>query len=363
VFSGSPNANGIYSIGADGAIGVEERRVEVAFDTVSGLSDPLEFRLRKRLPNRIGVHDAELRWYARSPAESPYSGQIGNSPHRFYTTWAAMTLNLRQGLQRWTYKPIVEWTCEWASGLDDEKDICDAIMAGLTESNLRYGHRVRGEDAVRSFLLNGGGMCGEWYRVFQHMAHCQGVYVHRRAFLVDWRHDANGEARWCAQVIRRGGLNQLEPTHPESDFHDNDAGYPIETQVPLVIRRERCYQFFGSPVSGVLVDGHCINFLVYCGRLYLYDACFGLGPIEIDSPLPTPDLNVAKGGNDLASFKTRYLDIAVDYMLGSLYNGPDFHRCMHPSVGILGGNGMTVKTRLITDSVNGSDGVTFFWSD
>ena len=61
-------------------------------------------------------------------------------------------------------------------------------------------------------LLNQGGMCGVWYQAFQQMAHCQGVFVYRRRFMVDWRHMPDGEEHWCAIVIRTGGLNQAGPT-------------------------------------------------------------------------------------------------------------------------------------------------------
>ena len=47
-------------------------------------------------------------------------------------------------------------------------------------SGLRYGQPLR-VGGVRALLQNGGGMCGDWYKVFQQMAHCQGVFVHRRA--------------------------------------------------------------------------------------------------------------------------------------------------------------------------------------
>jgi hypothetical protein len=255
----------------------------------------------------------------------------------------------------------MKWTCEWAAGQDDEKDICDAIIAGSRASHLRYGEplRVRG---VRNFLLNRGGMCGEWYEVFQQMAHCQGVFVHRRAFLVDWREDnVTGEARWCAIVICRGGMNQPHPTPAESDFHDSDEQYPAGNHVPVVPRRARRYRFLGAP--GYWWDGHCINFLEYQGHLFLYDASFGLGPIEIQSPLPVPDLINPVGGAAIASFKERYLDNAIDYMLGSIDNGNQFYRCSIARPGVLGGNGMTVKTSISPETVTGEDCLTFFWTD
>ena len=361
VFRGTPAADGEYVVGADGTLfQMEERRVKLTFDSGTALSNPEVFRARQALPNQVGIHTAKLDWYVRSQADPGACVAVGTSTHRICTTWRPMTPDAHQELYRWVYKPLMEWSCGWATGRDDEKDICDALMKGLRSSPLQYGHPLRVRD-VRNFLLNQGGMCGEWYCVFQQLAHCQGVFVHRRAFLVDWRVEPNGEERWCAIVIRRGGLNQAHPTHSESDFHDNDTGYPIGAQVPIVVRRERRYQFFGS--AGYWEDGHCINFLVHQRRLYLYDACFGVGPIEIDAPLPASDLTVAQGGADLASFKAHYLNDAVDYMLGSLYNGPDFYRCLHPRPGVLGGNGMTVRTRDIPDEVAGSDGLTFYWSD
>src|SRR5207253_3516444 len=120
----------------------------------------------------------------------------------------------------------------------------------------------------------------------------------------DWSSDVcssdlpNGEEHWCAIVIRRGGLNQATPTHPASEFHDNDTGFPIPagTVVPIANRTERRYRFWGPPMPGDVADGHCINFLVYNGLLYLYDACFGTGPIQIDATLPVNNTNIAQGG-------------------------------------------------------------------
>ncbi len=361
VFRGAPAADGIYTIGADGVpIQVEERPVTLTFDPGTNLSNPEVFRASGALPDQIGVHATKLDWYVREQPAPSHCPPAGTSTHRICTTWRAMTPLPLQGLQRWVYKPLMEWTCAWAAGQDDEKDICDAIIAGSRASRLRYGEPLRVRD-VRNVLLNQGGMCGEWYHVFQQMAHCQGVFVHRRAFLVHWREDAaTGEARWCAIVVCRGGMNQPHPTHGESDFHDSDVAYPAGNQVPVVARRAQRYQFFGSP--GNYDDGHCINFLEYRGRLFLYDASFGVGPIEIEAPLPVPDLNSPVGGAALASFKERYLDDAVDYMLGSIDNVDRFYRCSDPRPGVLGENGMTVRTRIIPETANGDDCLTFLWT-
>ena len=101
-------------------------------------------------------------------------------------------------------------------------------------------------------------------------------------------------------------------------FRDHDGPFADVGTAALTVRVERRYRFWG--MRGAWYDGHCINFLEHAGRLYLYDACFGAGPFEIDGPLP-PDDNSVWGGRQLASFKAQYLDAAVDYMLGSLYNG------------------------------------------
>jgi hypothetical protein len=211
-------------------------------------------------------------------------------------------------------------------------------------------------------MLNDGfAMCGVWFQAFQQMAHCQGVFVHRRMFCVDWRTVAGGEAHWCAIVICRGGLNRAHPTHGPSEFHDNDGGvFPLPGAVALTTRVERRYRFWGAP--GKIVDGHCINFLEYEGKLYLYDACFGVGPVEIASPLPPTNPNIVQGGPQLASLKGRYLDGAIDYMLGSLYNGGVFVESIyvHPP-GIPVRNGVTVRTRDIPEVVNGDHGLTFRW--
>jgi hypothetical protein len=352
VFRGDPAADSTYAVGADGTpVQVEERRVTLAFDPGTGLSHPVEFRMRNRLPNRIGLHPATLNWYVRSPADSPLCLPGGTTTSRICTTWKPMQPRPADRLDDWVYKQLVEWTCEWANGLDDEKEICDAIIRGLPRSGLRYGVP---EYYVREMLQGGGGMCGGWYHLFQQLAHCQGVIVHRRCFLVDWREQGNGEVLWCALVVREGGLNQPQPTEAPSEFHDNDTAFPITTPIPLANRNEARYRFWGRP--GDYQDGHCINFLEYRGRLYLYDACFCIGPVEVDAQLPPDDFSVL-GGPQLSSFKARYLDGAVAYMLGTLYNGSTLHRSDH----VRRTNGISVRTDLVPEVVRGDPGLTFYW--
>jgi hypothetical protein len=352
VFRGDPSADGAYAVGADGTpFQVEERPVNLVFDPATGLSNAVVFSIRNRLPNRIGLHQTRFDWFLRSPASSPLCLSVGSTSHRIGTTWKPMQPRAADRLEDWVYKQLVEWTCEWAGGLDDEKAICDAIIGNLPRSGLCYGVD---EHYVREMLLGGGGMCGGWYHLFQQMAHCQGVFVHRRCFLVDWREQGNGEVLWCALVIREGGLNQPQPTHAASEFRDNDTTFPITTPIPLATRTEARYRFWGRP--GDYQDGHCINFLEHNGRLYLYDACFCRESVEVDMPLPPDDFSVL-GGTQLSSFKAEYLDRAVAYMLGTLYNGSTLHRSDHTRRI----NGMSVRTDLIPTVVRGDPGLTFSW--
>ena len=175
---------------------------------------------------------------------------------------------------------------------------------------------------------------------------------------------AGGEEYWCAIVVRNGGLNQASPTHPASTFHDHNGAFPIPagTTVPLTTVTERRYRFWGLP--GFWYDGHCINFLDYQGRVYLYDACFGFGSVEIQSPLPPDNLAVPQGGAALAPFRSAYLDGAVDFMLGTIRNGAAFLQSVfvYPP-GLPLANGMTVRAANIPQTVAGADGLTFRWGN
>ncbi len=356
VFRGSPEKNGEYIIWAEEPVcRIGEARITLSFDPSSGLSVPVPFAFSGPLPNRIGIHSFDLEWYACDPATPAIRQAAGSSSHEVCTTWRPMTPNSGQWLKEWVYSPLVQWTSRWAAGADDERAICDAIIRNVASSGLRYG--IRAQD-VRDMLLCGGGMCGIWFQMFQQMTHCQGVFVHRRSFRVDWRALPTGEERWCAIVIKSGGLNQSEPTHAPAQFRDHDGPLAEVGTAKLTLRSERRYRFWG--LRGGWDDGHCINFLEHGGRVVLYDACFGIGPVEIDGPLPPAD-NSVWGGVQLASFKARYLDAAVDYMLGSLYNGGQLWRSGRGSLFSVERIGVTVRTSQIPETDGGIDGLTFFW--
>ena len=287
------------------------------------------------------------------PAHCP---SAGTSVHRLATSWRspATAPPGETALPNWVYWPLMEWTCEWAAGQNDDKAICDAIIRNVGASGMRYG--VAAPDVRRMIL---GKVCDVRRLVpgFPADGPLPGCLRLPTLFPRGLRTLPRNEEQWCAIVIRQGGLNQAEPTDPATEFHDNDTGFPISAPVPVLNWIQRRYRFWAClAATGLMATASTL--LEHGGRVYLYDACFGKGPIEIDAPLPPADLTVVHGALQLKSFKERYLDGAVEYMLGSLHNGPQFFRTI-----LDGSNGMTIRTRDIPESANGVDGVTFRWGD
>lgn len=354
-----------FTVGANGTLGgVTPQEITLVFNS-SGLTDQIEFELVSPLPNAIGKHRVSFEWYAINGDN--VREIIGNSSHVICTTWRNLNPNPAEGLYEWVYKEPMLWTSEWATLKNNEKDICDAIIQNLHLSGLQYGLY---NWTVRDMLREGGGMCGGWYQMFQHLAHCQGVFVHRRFYGLQWlefpaKNFPNNEVNWCAIVIKSGGLNQPTPLVESSEWYDDDTDYPITPTTSIITRIEQRWRFWSAG------DGHCINFLIYDGKLYLYDPSFGTGPIEItpftgsESPLPPKD-STALGGTELSSFKLNYLNSAIDYIMGELYdgNGNFYDTYDYDTYTII--NGMTVKTSIIQDIVDFPDGeeregITFYW--
>lgn len=346
------SVSGTYAVGAIGSLGGIRREDITPTFNASGFTIPIDFELMWPLPNSVGKHNVTIDWYARKTAVPDIPIPVGSATHTICTTWQIMDPTKDAvTLRDWVYKNPMLWTSEWAAGKDNEKAICDAIIQNLHKSNLKYG--VPWVFSVRGILQNNGGMCGGWYKMFQHLAHCQGVFVHRRYFEVDRRLLSNGEAKWCSIVIRSGGLNQPYPPLQPRQFKDINSNYPINSSTQISYVNQKRYVFSGPG------DGHCINFLKYSGKLHLYDACFQAGPFEIapftgpDAPLP-PRIDTILGGNDLASFKSKYLDGGIDYMMGTLYDGSG---TLHSYP-----DGLTVKTSIIPDVTGTFNEITFEWS-
>jgi hypothetical protein len=353
------SVSGNFAVGATGNLGGIRRKIVSLTFLPSGLSNPVDFELMWPLPGKIGKHRVNFEWYARRTLGAHVPMDIGSSSHTICTTWKAMDVSKDTTLNDWVFKMPMLWTSEWAAGKNNEKEICDAIINRLADSGMKYG--VGGWD-VRD-MLNGyqggppGGMCGGWYKMFQHLAHCQGVFVYRRCYSNNPRPLGNNEVKWDAIVIKAGGLNQSVPTWYSRKFEDITSQYPIGPTTPITVVNEKRYIFHGSN------DGHCINFLVYQGKLYLYDPSFGTGPFELapftgaDAPLP-PGNNTVVGGNELSSFKSKYLDTAVDYVEGSLIDGSG---TLHSYDYITQTGGLTVRTSIIPDVTGSFKEITFSW--
>ncbi|HEV8148633.1 MAG TPA: hypothetical protein VGP61_00460 [Gemmatimonadales bacterium] len=366
--SGQPIPQGVWRIGARGQSGpgIAERELAVAFDS-AGQTGPLEFRLDAALPDSIGKAALEWSWWA-SDGNTTYT--LGVTRHELLLAWKpaiapAVWLSPKeprdgppdQPAANWTYLPIMQWTCEWAEGKDSPEKICDAILAGLPESGLRY---AVGAWNVSAMLQKHGGYCGGWFRMFQAMAGAHGIMLERRFMAVDWRREPAEQARWCAIVVEAPGLNRKEPEENASTFHDIDER--LTESSPVERHHQRRYRFWGIP--GKVLDGHCINFLRWEGRWILYDASFGIRAELREFSLPASDPTHALPVEALGDFKEAYLDLAVNFMLGSLEHEGKLFLTQHPDPqdpGFQNGvtrNGLSLDTTRIPkrDAL-----ITFYW--
>lgn len=348
-------------IGAEGGPGIATRKVTVRFGS-DGLSSPVEFRLARRLPRQLGTARVEWRWHA---TVGDQRHDLGSSAHELCLTWRRPLApapwaepDAFAGDRHWVYLPVMQWTCEWAAGRTDAKAICDAILAALPRSGLRYAAPAW---TVRNMLLKGGGYCGGWYRMFQAMAGAQGIHLERRAFLVNWQPLAGDRAKWCALVVTDPGLNRSHPAEAASRFHDADQRPISRTPVQNLTRRR--YRFWGHPRQ--LGDGHCVNFLRFRGRWYLYDASFQSACVPLTRfTLPRSNPARAVPVGSLGGFRRGYLDRAVDHMLGSLPGDGRLYETVHPDPGQpdpLGHtveNGLSIETSIVPHA---GAAISFYW--
>jgi hypothetical protein len=362
-----PDPSGRWRICGHGHRGpsLADRTVNLQFNT-DGLSQPVEFRLDGTLPDGAGSIRRHWHWSAHA---GDRHHRLGVTRHLIYHTWRrplkVMSWSVqseRDGIdaKAWVYLPLMKWSCSWAAGGSNPKAICDALLANLNRSKLQYGVAAWN---VGGMLQAGGGYCGGWYRMFQALAAAQGVRVERRSYLVNWREEGEGVARWCAIVVSDPGLNRHRPLEVSSTFHDSNIG-PGHNQ-PVQRFDVRRYRFWGHP--GQLADGHCINFLRHCGRWYLYDASFRTQPVALSgfrlpSPNPKRTIAVEHQGN----FQGAYLNQAVGHLLGTLRHAGKLYRTERPlptaptSSARRGFtyNGLSVKTAIIPARWRN---ITFYW--
>lgn len=360
--AGARSATCVIGASAPGSgAGVMPRRVRLVFDR-NGLSQPVRFRLARALPSAIGIRRIRWRWFSeadghRVPAgESLHEICLTWRRPRPATEWAGPAAPGRN--PDWVYAPIMQWTCAWAAGRTGAKAICDAILRKVPASGLSYAKPAWD---VRSMLTAGGGYCGGWYRMFQAMAGAQGVAVARRAFLVDWRNESRGRARWCAIVVQHAGINRASVAEAASTFHDVRRR-PVRGAPVRRITAAR-YRFWGVP--GQVGDGHCVNFLRHDGVWHLYDACFMREPVALPGfSLPRSSSVRAVPVGRLGGFRTRYLDQAVGYMLGSFRNDGRLYRTVHPAPNdphfgeASSINGLSIRTAIVP---NPDNLISFYW--
>lgn len=351
----------IIGANGDGGPGIAPRRVTLRFGA-DGLSTPLDFTVARPLSRQLGIARLEWRWHA---ALGDHRHELDVSQHEICLTWRRPLPpepwagpDTFRDARHWVYLPVMQWTCQWAADRTDAKSICDALLASLPRSGLRYAAPAW---TVRDMLLKGGGYCGGWYRMFQAMAAAQGVRVERRAYLVDWQTLPRDRVRWCALVVTAAGLNRTAPAEGPSRFHDADRR-PIKHSPVRTLTRRR-YRFWGHP--GKVGDGHCINFLRFRGRWYLYDPSFESTPVALSGfALPRSNPARAVSVGSLGGFRRAYLDRAVRYLLGSLRADGRLYETVHPDPGQpdpLGDeveNGLSVETEILPHA--GST-ISFYW--
>ncbi len=365
----NPGAGGPVTVGARSrnGPGVAEQRMRLRFGK-TGISAPVDFALDRHVHDVVGRIDHEFHWYARdSRGERP----LGITRHEWMRAWKtpipptywASLKEPRNGPPGqpdvpWVYLPIMQWSCDWGTSSGSERELCDALLAGLPKSGLQYALPAWN---VRDMLLQGGGYCGAFYRMFQALAGAQGVHLERRQIGVDWRLEPANQARWCAIVVENPGLNRKRPAEGPSTFHDIDRRPLARCRIDRELVRR--YRFWGIPQQ--VGDGHSLNFLFSGGRWYLYDASFQLRVALRGFTLPAANPRRRVPVGRLGNFKAAYLDRAVNFMLGSLDHRGKLFATRHPDPEAPPGsrakqthNGLTVKTSLIEEA---GARITFYW--
>ncbi|MEP6573239.1 MAG: hypothetical protein ABJD11_11115 [Gemmatimonadota bacterium] len=365
-FSGKPGSTIHLTVGARSkpGPGLTLTDATLTFDA-TGHSGPVNLQMETALPGAISSLQLHWDWYSIVGGQET---SLGSSAHEILVTLAPLTDPVEwaahpapvdppdQAGMRWTYLPLIRWTTKWATGLQDSKAICDAIIAQVGTTGLKYGI---GAWTVRNMLNAGGGFCGGWYRLFQALAGTQGVEVERRSYLVDWPAGAPTTVKWCAIVVQNPGLNRTEPIEGSATYHDADQA-PLSKCAVAELTTHR-YRFWGLP--GKIADGHCINFLKNGDGWILYDSSFFNHGIALTGfTLPSGDdpktVDLKSQGNLL----TAYFQNAVGFMLGSLENSGHSYVTEHPAPGgtvAYTRNGLTVKTQVVFDS---GDTIRFYWS-
>jgi len=269
-----------------------------------GSSSYVTFTAPRKLPDRVGITNVAWKWKYRDA--TGITRDMGKSSHVIYTAH-------KTPLHTPVYRELMEWTCDWATDAKNEKQIADSVIRRLSRSGLQYGKAAW---TTGDILDTGGGMCGGWSAMFADMMGAQGVYAPNRCFILQADAAASPEIKWECIVIKAPGLNRREPAVDVHEWRDvnRKSAYPNPVYAGDSSRAddvryaaEKRYAFF-SPY-----DGHCINFLQYNGKVYLYDPSFGGGPYNNTfTSIPSGSMS----GTALDKFRKNYHDKAIDHMGG-----------------------------------------------
>jgi len=269
-------------------------RVQLTSDDLHGrffTTDPIPFNAP--LPDGIGRHTLQLDWYAEQVGSEPRRLFVGHSALTICTTWKPMVARPDWYLVQWTYSDVMEWSCAWAQGATDEAQICRQLMARLPACGLQYGFPAWGAQQI---LAAGGGMCGGWQELFQHLANCQGVPLAPQTLMLP----ADDADPWTFLVITNPGLNQQSPSAivgALGHYTDGDQAKPVT---------DRRYRFGQYPDGG-----HSVTMLALPGgKVAIHDPSFQRTAEELKLKMPKVEgeRGTYEAGNP---FRTAYFDQAI----------------------------------------------------
>ena len=260
------------------------------------------------------------------------------------------------GVESYMYAPLVEWSCTWAAGRTGLKGVADDCYLMLEDCGLKYGILAW---YTATMFDNGGGMCGGWYQFFDHLVAVQGFATEMYFYGLSPNAGTAPEQKWASIVILAPGINQTEPVFVNlNDYRCVETVYPepcyisdFDATDDVDFYQNKRWYKFSSPTS---MDGHCINFVVSGGVVYLYDASFRntAGPTPIAGTFTTlPAHNTYTQGSSLTAFKNLYYNSAIDYHRGDVYADHDNNP----------GTAPVVRTLDIRTSLFGPDELRLLW--
>ena len=282
--------------------------------------------VRGYAPNTIGCKDAKFYWSC--------GNTHGELDIRFCTVFK------RPDESRPVFRRLVEWSCEHAADLSDEKQICDALISSLQAIGVEYGQPGW---STLELILNKGGMCGGFSIFFKDYCNAQGVPLSCWFFTL-----SPGESGWSSIDIMAPGVNAEHPSMSTMGFfveerYPQPKYYGYESLDDDVdVRQLRMYRF------EVPYDGHCVNLLKYDDQHFMYDPSFAAGPF---SGFFSDEVPEEMTGLSLSEFRQSYFDSYVDHLQGNVF-------CEQDASGLIGREMLDIRTSLVP-----SNELKIIWED